>query len=101
MKPEAASEGFEWVLVHGTGITDAQVRNKPTPTPVRHRRKGGRDGDDTMCTYDALRTVWIEREHTVAASERTFDRRGDIPFFTATQNGVLPLATKHSGALAK
>eukprot|EP00965_Chrysotila_dentata_P055811 1850997-Pleurochrysis_carterae.AAC.1 len=68
--------------------------------PVRRRRLGGRRGEDTLCTYDAVRTVWEERESAVPASERTHGRRSDTPFFTA-KDGVTPWTTKQSRALAK
>eukprot|EP00965_Chrysotila_dentata_P170002 5611786-Pleurochrysis_carterae.AAC.1 len=83
MKPPAASEGHEWALIHVTVIKDAQARSRPTPIPVRRLRMGGQLGEDALCTYDALRITWMEREHAVAVEEHTFGKRSDTPFFTA------------------
>eukprot|EP00965_Chrysotila_dentata_P005622 185117-Pleurochrysis_carterae.AAC.1 len=83
MKPTAASDGYQWALVHVTAIKDTHARGKPTPMPVRRRRKGGRQGEDALCTYDELRITWEERAHTVPENECTFGGRSDTPFFTA------------------
>eukprot|EP00965_Chrysotila_dentata_P172406 5689211-Pleurochrysis_carterae.AAC.1 len=61
---------------------------------------GGQLGEDALCTYDALRITWMEREHAVAVEERTFGKRSDTPFFTA-EVGLTPWTTRHSRALAK
>eukprot|EP00965_Chrysotila_dentata_P136784 4523817-Pleurochrysis_carterae.AAC.1 len=72
MQPAEVSDGHEWALIHVVPIKDTSARAKPTPMPLRRRRRGGWRGEDPMCAYDALRAMWEERVHLVPCAERTF-----------------------------
>eukprot|EP00965_Chrysotila_dentata_P203745 6181923-Pleurochrysis_carterae.AAC.2 len=83
MRPCAASNGHEWLVIHVTPIKDSKARATPVPTPIRRCQHGGARGADALCVYDALCAVWDDRVHTVPQRERTRGSPSGTPLFTS------------------
>ena len=87
--PSEATQGYAWVEVWIVSIKDQQVRNVAVPIPIRRTSRGGVEGADPLCTFDALRILWRRRHAHAPEEHRSLGaevvrQRGlcSEPFFT-------------------
>jgi hypothetical protein len=78
MDPCADSEWLPWLTFSIVGIKDANFRHQRCIMPIRRRSATAALGDDPLCTFDAVRIVWLSRIGEVDTAEM----RAITPFFT-------------------